>query len=178
MNDFIFSYYSAACIWFFSQQNQVVENKHRERVSSPGETIHNRCQLKRWRTILESSVTMASKSFSGFHSAILICQHNTFWFEKNDQLGMWCTHKWVLLFTQKNGYFYGYTTHLYVHRNKWRAKRIGAGERNLGGEWLVELELKWKPTLSFICVHCCLREGLAAGNECGSNFFGILRRRV
>lgn len=40
---------------------------------SPGEIIQSLCQLKRCKTTLESSVTIASRSFSGFHSAILIC---------------------------------------------------------------------------------------------------------
>lgn len=35
--------------------------------------VQSLCQLKRWRRSFESSVTMASKSFSGFHSAILTC---------------------------------------------------------------------------------------------------------
>jgi hypothetical protein len=39
--------------------------------------VHNLCQLKRCSKIFESSVTMASKSFSGFHSAILICHYKS-----------------------------------------------------------------------------------------------------
>lgn len=38
----------------------------------PGEIVHNLCQLNRCNKIFESSVAMANKSFSGFHSAILI----------------------------------------------------------------------------------------------------------
>ena len=41
-------------------------------VEQPGEIVHSLCQLKRWRRTLESSVTIASRSFSGFHSAIFI----------------------------------------------------------------------------------------------------------
>lgn len=37
----------------------------------PGNTVQSLCQLNRWRRTFESSVTIASRSFSGFHSAIL-----------------------------------------------------------------------------------------------------------
>ncbi|CAD5184280.1 unnamed protein product, partial [Musa acuminata subsp. malaccensis] len=40
---------------------------------SHGEIIQSLSQLKRCNTTLESSVTMASRSFSGFHAAKLIC---------------------------------------------------------------------------------------------------------
>lgn len=43
---------------------------------SPGIMVHNLCQLKRCSKIFESSVTIASKSFSGFHSAIFIYESN------------------------------------------------------------------------------------------------------
>lgn len=58
---------------FFHQNKYGKKTKEKER---PGVMVHKRCQLKRWSKILESSETIASKSFSGFHSAIFTCYWN------------------------------------------------------------------------------------------------------